>query len=407
MKAAAQILGVTFSSAEEFRREHTANLMKGGVFFETEQAAQLRETVVVELRLAGCSDVIRLDGEIVHIVPAEMAGAGAKPGVAIQFSSTQTALRAAFEPFIRAAGVPEQVPAEPGRRRAPRSPAQVPIRIETAGHTLVGYSRNISQVGLLVSVRGDDLPVGAQFGLTIGHPSSGESIRVDARVTRHVANGNGVMALGIEFDPPPEQREDLRSFIHDLQSAEHTRRLGGIHGSIEELGIQNLIQMLGNMAPSGTLTVRHGDEEAVVGMETGTLRYARLGAASGLKALSRLMGWVEGTFEFHAWLEPTETAAEPMLLDAAIMEAVQKLDELVSIDLDAVPMDAQVRFRSEPSGPGGESTSKLEQTVLELARQEHTVHGIVNAIPEPDVEVLRALAFLTDLGSISIDLSPR
>ena len=92
-----------------------------------------------------------------------------------------------------------------------------------------------------------------------------------------------------------------------------------------------------------------------------------------------------------------------MLLDAAIQEAIQKLDELASIDLDAVPMDAQVRFNSEPSGPGGESTSKLERVVLDLAHQENTVRRIVDAIPEPDVEVLRALAFLADLGSIAID----
>jgi Tfp pilus assembly protein PilZ len=407
VKSAAQVLQVTFSSAEEFQREHAANLVNGGVFIETAEAAELRETVTVELRLAGCSDIVRLDAEIVHIVPAEMAGAGAKPGVAVQFCSTQTALRAAFEPFIQAAGVPEQAPADPGRRRAPRCPAQVPIRLELADRALVGHTRDISQVGVLISVRGDDLPVGTRLVLTIEHPNSHESMTVNATVTRQVANKNGVMALGIEFDPAPEQREDLRSFVGDLQSTEHTRRLGGIQGSIEELGIQNLIQMLGNMAPSGTITARHGDEEAVVGIEGGMLQYVRLGTVSGPKALSRLMGWVEGTFEFHARLEPVESPDEPQPLDAAVPQATQKLDELVSIDLDALPMDARVRFKSEPAGPGGESTSKLEQSVLDLARSEHTVGRIVDAIPEFDVDVLRALSFLADLGSIAIDSESR
>jgi hypothetical protein len=283
----------------------------------------------------------------------------------------------------------------------------VPIRIKTADRALVGHTRDISQVGVLISVRGDDLPVGARLELTIEHPSTRESMSVNATVTRQVANQNGVMALGIEFDPPPEQREDLRSFIEDLQSAEHTRRLGGIHGSIEELGIQNLIQTLGNMAPSRTLTVHRGNEEAVVGIENAMLRYVRLGTVSGPKALSRLMGWVEGTFEFHARFEPQESSGEPLALDAAVSEAIQKLDELVKINLDAVPMDARVRFNSEPAGPGGEATSKLEQAVLDLARDGLTVCRIVDAIPEPDVDVLRALAFLADLGSIAIDPEPR
>jgi hypothetical protein len=161
--------------------------------------------------------------------------------------------------------------------------------------------------------------------------------------------------------------------------------------------------MLGNMAPSGTLTVRHGDEEAVVGIENATFRYARLGTVSGAKALSRLMGWVEGSFEFHARFEPMETSDEPRQLDAAIFEAIQKLDELITINLDAVPMDGRVRFVADPAGPGGESTSKLEQVVLDLARDGHTVRRIVDAIPEPDVDILRTLAFLADLGSIAIE----
>ncbi len=134
---AAQVLQITFSSAEEFQHEHTTNLLNGGVFIETEESAELRDAVAVELRLEGCSDVVRLDGEIVHLVPVEMAGAGAKPGVAVQFSSSPTALRAAFEPFVQSAGAPEQAPADPGRRRAPRCPAQVPIRIQTAERSLV------------------------------------------------------------------------------------------------------------------------------------------------------------------------------------------------------------------------------------------------------------------------------
>jgi hypothetical protein len=331
-----------------------------------------------------------------------MAGAGAKPGVAVQFCSTQTALRAAFEPFVQAAGVPEQAPPNSGRRRAPRCPAQVPIRIATAGRALVGHTRDVSQVGLLISVRGDDLPVGTRLELTIEHPKTRESMSVNATVTRQVANKNGVMALGIEFDPRPEQVEDLRSFIQDLQTAEHTRRLGGIQGDIEELGIQNLIQMLGNMAPSGTLTVRRGDEEAVVGIENTMLQYVRMGSVSGLKALSRLMGWVEGTFEFHARLEPFDSSGEPMALDAAVSEAIQKMDELVEINRDAVPMDAVVRFNCDPAGPGGEATSKLEQSVLDLARCEQTVRQVVDTIPEPDVEVLRALVFMADLGTIAV-----
>ncbi len=44
----------------------------------------------------------------------------------------------------------------------------------------------------------------------------------------------------------------------------------------------------------------------------------------------------------------------------------------------------------------------MEDAVLDLARGEFTVRRIVDMIPEPDVEVYRALTLFADLGSIVI-----
>ncbi|MFB3117444.1 MAG: PilZ domain-containing protein, partial [Myxococcota bacterium] len=342
MGAPSRVFRLKFASVEEFQQEHTANLVNGGVFIATEEPATLREMVVVELAIAGETRTVRLDGEIVHIVPPEMAEAGAQPGVAVQFSCTQTALRAALEPLCRAAGTPRPAAPDSGRRKAPRVPAQVPIRIKAPDVSLSGHTRDISLCGVLVSVPGDSIPVGARVYVTIDHPTSGESLGVDATVTRQIATKGGVVALAIEFDPPPERREEVRGFIADLQSAEHSRRLGGMHGSLTEIGAQNLLEMLSKTAPSGTLTVSHENEEAVIGFEGKRLCYAQLGAISGMKALTRVLGWEEGSFEFHARLEPMMSEDPPMLLDAAMLEATRHLDELKTLDLDLLPLDAKV-----------------------------------------------------------------
>ncbi|MCH8891752.1 MAG: PilZ domain-containing protein [Myxococcales bacterium] len=402
MGAPSRVLQLKFASVEEFQQEHTANLVNGGVFIATEEPATLREMVVVELAIAGETRTVRLDGEIVHIVPPEMAEAGAQPGVAVQFSCTQTALRAALGPLCQAAGAPRPEPPDSGRRKAPRVPAQVPIRIKAPGVSLSGHTRDISLCGVLVSVPGDSMPVGSRVYVTIDHPTNGESLGVDATVTRQIATKGGVVALAIEFDPPPERQEEVRAFIADLQSAEHSRRLGGMHGSLSEIGPQNLLQMLGKTAPRGTLTVTHDNEEAVIGFEGELLCYVRLGPVSGLKALTRVLGWEEGSFEFHTRLEPTMSEDAPMRLDAALLEATHNLDELRTLDLSVLPLDAMVRFQSAPAGPGGEGASKVEDAVLDLARGEFTIQRIVDMIPEPDVEILRALTFLADLGSIVI-----
>lgn len=402
MGAPSRVFQIEFESAEEFQREHRANLVNGGVFIATEEPATLRELVSVELSLVGESGTVRLSGEIVHIIPPEMAEAGAVPGVAVQFACTQTALRAALEPLVQTTGVPRPEPPDAGRRKAPRVPAQVPIRIKAPGISLSGHTRDISLCGVLVSVPGDSMPVGTRVQLTIAHPTKSESLDVEATVTRQIASKGGAVALAIEFDPPPERQDEVHSFIADLQSAEHSRRLGGMRGSLTEIGPQNLLQMLGKTAPRGTLTVTHDNEEAVIGFEGEMLCYVRLGPVSGLKALTRVLGWEEGSFEFHTRLEPTMAEGAPMRLDAALLEATHNLDELRMLDLSVLPLDAKVRFQSAPAGPGGAGASKVEDAVLDLAKGELTIRRIIDMIPEPDVEVLLALTFLADLGSVVI-----
>ncbi len=403
MGAPSRIFQLEFSSTEEFQQEHSANLVNGGVFIATEEPATVRDLVSVELSLAGESVKVVLDGEIVHIIPPEMAEAGAVPGVAVQFAATQTALRATLEPLVQAVGgMPCPEPSDSGRRKAPRVPARVPIRIKAPGVSLSGRTRDISLCGVLVSVPGDSMPVGTQVQLTIAHPSNGQSLDVDATVTRQIASKGGAVALAIEFNAPPERQDEMRDFISDLQSAEHSRRLGGMHGSLTEIGPQNLLQMLGKTAPCGTLTITHDNEEAIIGFEGESLCYAKLGVISGLKALTRVLGWEEGSFEFHARLDPSMSEDSPMRLDAALLSATRDLDELNTLDLSVLPPEAIVRFQSAPAGPGGEESSKLEDAVLDLARGEFTIRRILDMIPEPDVEILRALTFLADLGSIVI-----
>ncbi len=92
----------------------------------------------------------------------------------------------------------------------------------------------------------------------------------------------------------------------------------------------------------------------------------------------------------------------PKRLDAALLQATRDFDELHTLDLSLFPPDAKVSFQSVPAGPGSEEASKVEDAVLDLARGEFTVRRIVDMIPEPDVEVYRALTLFADLGSIVI-----
>jgi hypothetical protein len=400
-----RVLRVQFANPDEFRREHDANLGNRGIFVATLDELALREPVTVEMSLAGVDppvSPVSLDGEVVHIVPAEMAGAGGLPGVAIQFGCGKAEVKAALQPFTVACEVGPPEPVDDGRRAAPRVPALVPVHVDCGGEVIATHTRNISQSGMLVSMAGKGLPVGVAVGLTITHPTTGGALCCRGIVRRQITGETGVIALGVEFERSKDKRAEVNRFISDLQSAEHARRLGGIYGSIDEVGPMNLLQMFGKTTPSGTLTLRRGEDEAMVGFEGGLMRYARFGSSSSMKALVRLLDWTDGSFEFHARLEPLALRDAPLPLDAALLDAACMMDEERRLDRDIIPDHADVIFIGQPVGAEADAVGKLEQAVLDLSQAHTTVRRILDVIPDPDLAILRALMVLAELRAIEI-----
>ena len=400
MRRARRTLRMSFESAEVLQREYAANLAHGGAFIPTDDAMELRERVEVELVLTFSGDRLRLAGEVVHAVEPEMARMGATPGVAVQFDGSVQAVRKQLAPLLAKSGAPGQQPVDSGRRRAPRTKARVAARIDGKAGGVSGHTRNLSRSGVLVSVPGEGVPVGEKVRLSLTHPTSGESMDVDALVVRDIQGEGGVSGLGIAFEPAESERAELERFVEGVQSTERTRRLGGINGEISEVGIQNLFQMFLKTVPTGTLTLQRGEHEGVIGFEEGMLCFARLGAASGLKALIRLMTWTEGSFEFHASLDPVEEREPPLPLEAVLSDAARLLDEGERIDKSR--FSGGVRPRIANADAEGEELSKVELTVLELVRAGFSVARMVEVIPEPDLEIYRALISLSESGAISL-----
>jgi Tfp pilus assembly protein PilZ len=397
---------VDFATAELFRREHTANLAKGGVFLPSSDRFTLRECVTVELVLQFCNEKVVIEGEVVHIVPPEMASAGAESGAAVQFLGSPAEVSRRLQPLVAACGtIPRPQPQDSGRRAAPRVTARVPVRVDARDSGIEGTTRNLSQTGVLISVPGGGVSQGQRVRVTMEHPTTGEAMEVEGTVVREVETGGDVAAVGIQFDPPEKHRAEVSRFVEQVQRIEHTRRLGGIRGRIEELGPQSLVQMFGSTAPAGTLVLRNGEDEGVIGFENRLLRYARLGTATGMKALVHLLAWRDGAFEFLTRLEPADDMEVPLPLEAAIFEAVREIDEAERIDRSRLPPDAKVLVAPDANAPelGQEPLSKVETAVLDLARAGFTVRRIVDVIPEVDPQILRALESLADRGIVTFD----
>jgi len=398
---APRTLKVAFARPEAFRREYEANLANGGVFVATEAAFELREKVRVKLVLGFCRREIELDGDVVHRVTREMSALGGTAGVAVSFDEPAAEIRKRLAPIL---GIPADPPTAPApvheKRRAPRAAARVAARIESAEQPLAGRTRNLSRSGALVSVPGRGVPVGQKVRITLTHPTRGEAMDVAGTVVREIEAGDRVQALGIRFDAPEAERSAVERFVEGIQSAEHARGLGGIAGDVATVGVPQLLQMLGNAAPAGTVLLRRGAEEAVIGFEKGMLRVVRLGSATGMKALVRLVGWREGSFDFHARLDPIEAPEAPLPLEGAILDATLMHDECSRPDRRPPAPDAVPRLAPAAAASAGADLGKLEHAVLDLVQVGFPVRRILDVIPEPDPAILRALESLVDVGLV-------
>jgi hypothetical protein len=204
-----------------------------------------------------------------------------------------------------------------------------------------------------------------------------------------------VAAVSVLFDVPAGRKEELAALVHAAQSAHRQRAASGISGRIEELGMPNLIQMLGRSSPHGTLAARSGTEEGVLAFEAGNLRYARLGAMRSFKALCRMLLWREGSFEFHAHVATLDVEDEPIRLEAALLEATRRIDEATRAR--TARFEPSMRFRVDRAAlAAAGALEKTQEAVLDLAAAGFTVRRILDVIPEDDGQVESALLTLVE-----------
>jgi hypothetical protein len=259
----------------------------------------------------------------------------------------------------------------------------------------------LSESGVLLSIDGSDLPVGKKVQLTLVHPDTGEPVEVRGRVARRLEAPGTVAAVAIDFEPG-DAVQGFGSFVREVHEAQERRRVRGISGAVEELGMDNLIQMFGKFSRGGTLTATVGAEEGVVTFEAGCLRTCRIGSLSGTKALARMLSWRDGHFEFHAEVDPIGAEGELIPIDGALLEAARQLDERRRIDPGSLDPTARLRLDTAALGAHGDGLTKTEEAVVDLAAAGLSVRRLLDVIPESDAQILEAIRTLAERGLVEI-----
>jgi hypothetical protein len=147
-------------------------------------------------------------------------------------------------------------------------------------------------------------------------------------------------------------------------------------GSIQELPVPDIIQLVSVSGKTGMFTLIRGVERGYIYLKNGQMVHAKLGELTGEEAIYALAIWSSGDFQFTPAEEP-ETVSIEKSNTSLLMEAARRLDEWKVLSrkipgVDYVPV-LQPREASEPvtlSPPEWNIVIKVDgrKTIEELAR---------------------------------------
>jgi hypothetical protein len=382
-------LVVPYGSREAFERDFHDHIEHGALFVPTFDVLEPRDRVRVVLDLQFCGSSVALEAEVVSSV-----GSDVDTGVSVQFMVPIDEIRRRVS---ESSGVESDAAAIPTENlgdspRHPRTKGSVVTEITAGARILTTHTRNLSRSGALLAVDGGSLPVGSEVEVTLIHPRTGEPLAVHGSVVRHDRREGHPPGIAIQFGSNPEADDDMNRGLEDIRSAAHASNLGGFSGTIAGLALANLLQMLSSCGDHGTLELTGTDAlEARLLFQHGGLRHAEFGRATGIKAVSRILLWGDGGFQFQPSVAAGEPADAPLPMDRVLTEALREVEELRRLDRSNLPDDAIVEAVAT-----ADDDEALAESLIELSVNGVRVLDLLDAMPHRDSELLRAILDLLD-----------
>jgi len=403
-----RVLRISFQTRAELDREYEANLVNGGLLIREPIDLPYGESVLVLVDLPFAKNSVELEGYVVQSIPFETNRG--RCGVAIELSCPPSEIRARLEAAISDRFEDESSRGK-GSRRAARSVAHLRARVRASGvDEIEGRTRNLSLAGVLVAISDEAPPVGHDVTVAIIHPVSGEGRAIPGVIVRHELDPSGqARGLGIQFRANPALTDETVEHLNQVKASEHARRLGGITGSIDTLGLNELIMSFGRCVPRGRFSLVKAGEVGTIYVEGGLLMSAQVGAAIGLKALVRMAGWEEGEFDFQAnpdCQEETEGEKMSLPIEMALLEAARLIDESRAQGESGLPRNSGLCVDSGGVDLDDPERSKIDAQIIDLAGAGMSISRILDSIQEPDGSIEGRILALIERGVVELDSDP-
>jgi hypothetical protein len=255
----------------------------------------------------------------------------------------------------------------------------------------------VSRKHAKISATGDQIVI-QDLGSTNGTFVNGEKIK-KARLKEgdRILIGTSIIKLVAVDSSQAVSEEAARQ---KLEQTGQRRSVSGANkpmsGSIDEIPLPDLLQLLSTSRKSGVLSVRGEGGHGRIYMRKGAIYFATIDDSYDLsprKAAFRMLTWSTGTFELEAPDEKSvlEEIQEPT--EALLMEGMRQLDEIRRIEPD-LPARDQALGLAVPLQPSLRDLGPNELDTLQLVINHGQMQTVLDRSARSDLETAQSLLTL-------------
>ncbi len=243
------------------------------------------------------------------------------------------------------------------------------------------------------------------LGSTNGTFVNGERIkRIRLKVGDRILVGTSIIKLvAVERESQLLSDGEARSRLAGAHSRRSTTSGRPMSGTIDEIPLPDLLQLLSSSRKSGVLAIRGTDGFGKIYLRQGRIYYASIDDSfdlSPLKAFYRLLTWQSGAFELQPpddkeFLEEINESTEALL-----MEGMRQIDELERIE-GQKPDPKSIYGLSTPMSAPLRELQPEELDILQLVHNYGQIQTVLDKSPLADLETYEHIIKLIESDYIS------
>ncbi len=234
------------------------------------------------------------------------------------------------------------------------------------------------------------------LGSTNGTFVNGEKIkRTNLKEGDRVLIGTSILKVVVT---DPMNGAPRRPVAEQPQRATQSGRT--MSGSIDEIPLPDLLQLLGTSKKTGTLVVQSDEDVGKIYLKKGNVAFASINDLEDvqpLKSVFRILTWTTGTFELETLDDGPIEGEIDATVQEVLMEGLRQIDELNNIRHRLPDLDARLLL-VHPLQSALRSLDAKELDILQLALNFGHVATILNKSPATDLETAQLILKLISGG---------